>query len=348
MRCHNYANIRCSFADPDIIILVIQYLCFSACVLMSMKAAQFNKYGGPEVIEISDNVSQPALREGQVLVESYAASINSIDLFVRAGYLQKMIPLTLPTTIAGDFSGVVKLVGPGVTDLRAGDQVYGMAPVIAGCSGAAAEFVAANAAMTARKPAKASFPEAAALPLAGVSAVQAFDNEIKPKNGQKVLIHGGAGGIGSFAIQYGRHLGCYVATTVRASQREFAKNLGADTTIDFEREAFENVLKDYDAVLDTVGGEVYKRSFQVLKKGGIVVSMVQNSPNQELMSKYSVRSTYLSTQVNSASLTHLSQLVDKDVIKPQIDKEFPLDKTREAYTYFEQDHPKGKVVIKIK
>lgn len=313
-----------------------------------MKAAQFNKYGGPEVIEINPNATLPALREGQVLVECHAASTNPVDSFLRAGYMQKMVPLTFPVTLAGDFAGEVKELGLGVADFSVGDKVYGFAPVIAGGSGAAAEYVAANAVMTGRKPTRASFSEAAALPLAGVSAVQALEHEIKPRPGQKVLIHGGAGGIGSFAIQYAKHLGCYVATTVRASQKEFAGKLGADRIIDFEAEQFESVLKDYDAVLDTVGGEVYKRSFHILKKDGIVVSMLQNPPDQELMSKFGARSVALITQVNRASLSRLSELVDTDVIRAQIDREFPLEKTREAYTYFENDHLKGKVVIRVK
>lgn len=313
-----------------------------------MKAAQFNKYGGLEVIEINHSATMPTPREGQVLVECRATSINPIDSLVRAGYLQKMVPLTFPATLAGDFAGEVKEVGRGVADLRVGDKVYGFAPVIAGGSGAAAEYTAANAAMTALKPAKTSFSEAAALPLAGSSAIQAIDNEIKPISGQKVLIHGGAGGIGSIAIQYAKHLGCYVATTVRASQKEFASKLGADRVIDFEAEQFESSLKDYDAVIDTVGGEVYKRSFQILRIDGIVASMVVNSPDRELMSKFSARSVCLLTQVNKASLSRLSELVDSQVIRVQVDSEFPLEKTREAYAYFESDHPKGKVVIRDK
>jgi alcohol dehydrogenase len=313
-----------------------------------MKAAQFNKYGGPEVIEINPNATLPTLKEGQVLIECRATSINPIDSAIRAGYLQQMVPLTFPATLAGDFAGVVKELGPEVLDYGAGDGVYGFAPVIAGGSGTTAEYVAANVVMIARKPTNANFSEAAALPLAGVSAIQALDNEIKPRAGQKVLIHGGAGGIGSFAIQYAKHLGSYVATTVRSSQKEFVSKLGADRIIDFESELFENLLNDYDAVLDTVGGDVYKRSFQILKKGGTVVSMVQNSPDQELMSKFDVKSVYQSTQVNKGSLSHLSELVDKGIIRVYIDTEFPLDKAREAYTYFENEHPKGKVVIGIK
>jgi alcohol dehydrogenase len=313
-----------------------------------MKAAQFNKYGGLEVIEINQNTPIPSLEQGQILVECHATSINPVDSFIRAGYMQNMFPLNLPSTIAGDFAGKVKEVGSGVADISVGEDVFGFAPVIVGGSGAAAEFVAANAVMATAKPAKTSFSEAAAVPLAGVSAVQAIRNEMRAEAGQKILIHGGAGGIGSFAIPYAKHLGCYVATTVRGSQKEFAKKLGADTIIDFETEQFDKILKDYDAVLDNVGGDVYKRSFQILKKGGIAVSMVQNPPNQELMSKFDVRSVGMFTQVSRELLSILSELIDKGVVTIHIDKEFPLEKTREAYTYFENGHPMGKVVIRVK
>ena len=313
-----------------------------------MKAAQFNKYGGPEVIEINHSAAVPKAGEGLILVEAHAAALNPIDTIVRAGYMQGMFPLTFPVTLSGDFAGEVKEVGKGVSGFRVGDQVFGFAPVIAGGSGAAAEYVAAKASLTARKPTRASFTEAAALPLAGVSAMQALEKHMKVKPGQKVLIHGGAGGIGSFAIQYAKHLGCYVATTVRGSQKEFARKLGADKIIDFELEEFDAILKEYDGVLDNVGGDVYKRSFSVLKRGGIIASMVQNSPDQELMSKFGVTSAFVYTQVDSASLDHLAQLVDKKVLKPQIDREFPLEQEREAFAYFEQDHPKGKVVVRIR
>lgn len=313
-----------------------------------MKAAQFNKYGGPEVIEINRDAVVPSAGEGQILVEAYAASLNPIDSIVRAGYLQKMLSLTFPVTLSGDFAGKVKEVGRGVSGFRVGDEVFGFAPVIAGGSGSAAECVAAKASNAARKPTRASYTEAAALPLAGAAAMQALENHLKVKPGQKVLIHGGAGGIGSFAIQYAKHLGCYVATTVRGSQKEFARRLGADTVIDFETEEFDAILKGYDGVLDNVGGDVYKRSFTVLKRGGIIASMVQNSPDQELMSKFGVTSTYVTAQADSASLGRLAGLVEKGVLKPQIGREYPLEQAREAFAYFEQDHPNGKVVLRMR
>jgi alcohol dehydrogenase len=313
-----------------------------------MKAAQFNKYGGPEVIEFISDAVLPKSKEGQVLVEGHAASTNPVDSAVRAGYLQKMLPLTFPVTLAGDFAGEISEVGQGVSGLKVGEQMFGFAPVIVGGSGAMAEYVAASASMVSRKPTKANHSEAAALPLAGVSAVQALEDHMKVKSGERVLVHGGAGGIGSFAVQYAKYLGCHVATTVRGSQTEFVRSLGADEVINFELERFDETLEEYDAVLDTVGGEVYRRSFSVLKKGGVVASMIQNPLDQELASKFDARTVYVTSLVNSASLRHLAELVDRDALKSRIGREYPIEQTREAYAYFEQDHPKGKVVVKIK
>ncbi len=262
--------------------------------------------------------------------------------------MQAMLPLTFPVTLAGDFAGEIKEIGQGVSDLRVGDRVSGFAPVIVGGSGAMAEYVAASALMVTRMPAGASYIEAAGLPLAGVSAVQALEDYMKVRSGEKILIHGGAGGIGSFAVQYAKYLRCHVATTVRGSQEEFVRKLGADDIVNFELERFDATLKEYDAVLDTVGGEVYKRSFSTVKNGGVVASMVQNPPDQELASKFGARSVTVTAKVNSATLSHLVELVDKGALKAQISWEFPLEQTREAYTYFEQDHPNGKVVVRIK
>ena len=313
-----------------------------------MRAAQFNRYGGPEVIEFNPEAAGPSAKEGQVLVEAHAASLNAIDTVGRAGYMQAMVPLTFPVTVAGDFAGDVKEVGPGVSDLKPGDHVFGFAPVIAGGSGAAAEIIASNAMMIGRKPRAISYGESAALPLAGVSAMQALEDYMKVEAGQKVLVHGGAGGVGSFAVQYAKHLGCHVATTVRGSQEGFVRKIGADEVIDFELKEFETVVRDYDAVLDTVGGEVYKRSFASLKAGGVLASLVQNPPDQELAAKFGVRSVAVTAQVSAGSLSRLASLVEKGALRPQLDSEYPLEQTRGAFEHLENGHPMGKVVVRIK
>lgn len=312
-----------------------------------MKAAQINSYGEPEVIQISDNTPKPTLKSGQILIENYAASINPIDWKFRAGFLQKMAPVPLPATLGGDFAGKVSEVGEDISDFKVGDQVYGQAIILNGGSGSIAEYVAANGANTSLKPKTASFEEASALPLAGVSAVQALEEHIKLQKGQKIIIHGGAGGIGHIAIQLAKSVGAYVATTVKAEDMEFVKSLGADETIDYTSQKFEELLKEYDAVFDTVGGETTDKSFQVLKKGGILVSML-GEPKQELSQKYEVTALGQGTQTDTVRLTRLAELVDKGQIKVHIDKIFPLKQVQEAFTYQEKIHPKGKVVLRIK
>lgn len=311
-----------------------------------MKTAQINTYGGNEVLEINENASKPTLAQGQVLVEVHAASLNPVDRVIRAGYLKEMVPLSFPATLGGDFSGVVAEVGEAVSDFKVGDPVYGQAILLNGGSGSLAQFVAANAANTARKPQNVSYIEAAALPLVGVSALQALEEHIKLEKGQKILIHGGAGGIGTIAIQLAKSLGGYVATTVRTDDKNYVKELGADQVIDYQNEAFEEMLKEFDAVLDTVGGETTNKSFKVLKKGGILVSML-GQPNPELVEKYGVTAIGQSTNTNTQHLNRLAELIDSGKIKVELDKVFPLEQVQEAFKHLEQGHPRGKVVVKI-
>ena len=312
-----------------------------------MKAVQINRYGGAGVLEINKNAPTPSPIKGQVLVEVYAASINPFDWKVRAGYLKDMMSLQFPATLGGDFAGKVIELGEDISDFKKGDEIYGSANVFGGGSGAFAQFAAANVANTSLKPKSVSFEEAAALPLVGASAIQALEEHIKLQKGQKILIHGGAGGIGHVAIQLAKTLGAYVATTVSLDDKEFAKDLGADEVIDYKNEKFEEKLKDLDAVFDNVGGETTDRSFLVLKKGGIIVSML-GQPNPQLAQKHGVTGIGQGTEINTKYLKRLAELVDSGKIKAQVDKVFPLDKVKEAFDYQEKDSPRGKVVLRVK
>lgn len=310
-----------------------------------MKAVQYSKYGGPEVLEINQNALTPSAGTGQVLVEVRAASLNPFDYKLRLGYMKEMIPLKFPFTIGGDFSGVVVGLGRDVSGFKIGDQVFGQTIVLNGGSGAFAQVCAANVKNTALKPKNIDFIQAASLPLVGASAIQALEDHIKLKSGQKILIHGGAGGIGSIAIQAAKALGAYVATTVGTENVEFAKGLGADKVVDYETQKFEEMLHDLDAVFDTVGGETLEKSFEVLKKGGIIVSMLGASP--DLAKQYGVIAIGQNTVTNSKRLMRIAELVEKGKVKSQVNKVFPLWQAREAFEYLEKSHPRGKVVVKI-
>ena len=312
-----------------------------------MKAAQINKYGSVEVIEINEYAPDPSLKPDQILAEVYAASLNPFDSFIRGGYLKEKVPLELPVTLGGDFAGIVTKVGQDVANFKVGDEVYGAALVVAGGSGSLAEFVAGNTANLAQKPKNIDFVEAASLPLVGASAIQALEEHINLKQGQKILIHGGSGGIGSIAIQLAKAIGAYVAATVSTKDVGFAKSLGADEVIDFKVEDFEKIVKNFDAVFVTGGADVADKSFKVLKKGGTIVSMI-GAPSADLAEKYGINAIGQATDTSSERLGTLAKYVEEGKMKPQIDKVFPLEEAKEAFRYLEEGHPRGKVVLKIK
>lgn len=308
-------------------------------------------YGSSEVVEINQNATAPNdPSDEKVLVKVKAAGVNPIDWKIREGYMQQMIPLQFPSTLGMDFSGTIEKVGAGVSGFNVGDdEVYGQASVTRGGSGAFAEIALANADSIAHKPKSLNHQEAAGLPLVGVSAWQALVETIGLTDGQKkILIHGGAGGIGSIAIQLVKRLGAYVATTASTNDKQFVKELGADEVIDYKTQTFEDLLPhDYDAVFDTVGGETYKRSFEVLKRGsGMIVSMLEQ-PNQQLMEQFGVKAIFQFTQVNRERLTKLAQWVDQNNIRVNVDRTFPLEEAGKALDYQKDVHPRGKVVLAI-
>lgn len=316
-----------------------------------MKSARIKGYGSTrDVIEIEQNAPVPNdPSEGKVLVKIKAAGVNPIDWKISEGYMQQVMPIEFPATPGGDFSGILEKAGAGVSDIKQGEEVYGQSSVVIGGSGTFAEMALANADNIARKPITLSHEEAAGLPTVGVTAWQALVDIIGLSKGQKILIHGGAGGVGSIATQLAKYIGADVATTVSEKDKQFVKDLGADEIIDYKTQTFEDVLSshDYDAVLDTVGGETYSRSFKILKKGsGIIVSTLEQ-PNQELMEKFGVKAIFVFSQVNRDRLTKLTQWVDQNNVRVNVDKMFPLDDAAKALEYQKDGHPRGKVVLAI-
>ena len=312
-----------------------------------MKAAQITKYGGSEVVQINQSTPVPNdPSAGKVLVNIRAAGVNPADWKFRDGFFKQMMPLKFPSTLGWDFSGVIEKLGEGVSDYKQGDEVYGQASEITGGSGAFAEMALATADSIAHEPKALSHEQAAGLPTVGVSAWQALVETIGLTDGQKILIHGGAGGIGSIAIQMAKYRGAHIATTVRANDMQYVKELGADEIIDYQTQNFDDLLHDYDAVYDNVGGETYTRSFKILKKGGIIVSMLEQ-PNQQLMEQFGVKAVFQLTQVNRERLTKLAQWVDQNNIRVNVDRAFPLEEAGKALDYQKDVHPRGKVVVEI-
>jgi alcohol dehydrogenase len=315
-----------------------------------MKSAQIKGYGSTsDVIEIDQNTPEPNdPSEGKVQVKVKAAGVNPTDWKISEGYMQQIMPLEFPATLGWDFSGIVEKTGAGVSAIKQGDEAYGRASVVFGGSGTFAEMALANADNIAQKPKTLSHEEAAGLPTVGVTAWQALVDTIGLSKGQNILIHGGAGGVGIIAIQLAKYLGAYVATTVSEKDKQFVKGLGADEIIDYKTQTFEDLLShDYYAVLDTVGGETYSRSFNILKRGmGIIISTLEQ-PNQELMEKFGVKAIFVFSQVNKERLTKLAQWVDQNNVRVNVDKMFPLDDAAKALEYQKDGHPRGKVVLAI-
>lgn len=301
-------------------------------------------------MEVNNTTSDPNPSSGKILVNVKASGVNPIDWKIREGYMQQMIPLQFPSTLGMDISGVIKQVGENVpSDFKQGDEIYGQASVFRGGSGAFAELALADKDTIAHKPKTLNHEEAAALPLVGVSAWEALTENIGLSRDKKILIHGGAGGIGSIAIQLAKQLGAYVGTTVSTNDKQFVQGLGAEKVIDYKTENFEDIIQDhdYDAVFDTVGGDTYRRSFKALKKGsGIIVSMLEQ-PNSDLMNQYGVKAIFLFTQVNRERLTKLAEWLDQNNIKVNIDKTFSLDEAARALDYQKDVHPRGKVVLTV-
>lgn len=310
-----------------------------------MKAAQLTRYGGKDAITINEDVPEPTLGADEVLVRVHAAGVNPFDYKVQSGTYQDYFPVTFPAILGGDVSGVVEKIGDDVSGFTVGQEVYGMANA-ASSRGSFAELAPVKAVQLSEKPKTTDFTVAAALPLASVSAYQALVDYIALKPGQKILIHGGSGGIGSLAIQIAHSIGAYVATTTSAGDTDFVKSLGADEVIDYKTQDFSELLSDYDAVFDTVGGEPNIKSYTILKKGGTLVSMVQ--PVDEALEKqYGISYVQESTKATQERFTAITELVDSGKLVVHVDKTFPLEETAEALEYLKTHHSIGKVVIVV-
>ena len=334
-----------------------------------MRALMLTRYGGPEATELRDGVPMPSVGPHQVLVKIRAAGLNPVDFKTRDGKLKVIRRYPLPAVMGNEIAGVVESVGSGVTRFVVGDRVY--ARLDKDTMGGLAEWAAVHEDHLARMPASLTFEEAAAVPLAALTALQALRDELRLQRGQRVFISGGAGGVGTFAIQIARHYGARVATTASPRGEALVRRLGAEVVIDYTRERFENVLHDYDGAFDLLGGDDLARTFAVVRRGATVVS-IAGLPEPETArrdlgrgsalaalfwaasfgtrraaAKYGVRYRYLFMHPSGADLEFLAKLIDAKEVAVVVDKVFPFAESREALAYLEQGRAKGKVVVRV-
>ena len=308
-----------------------------------MQAIRFHSYGGPEVL-VLEEVPRPQAEAGEVLIRVHAAGVNPIDWKVRAGHAKDWLPHRLPLIPGWDVSGVVEAVGPEVTAFKIGDAVYGMLDHMR--DGAYAEYVAAGIGDLVRKPGSIDHVQAAAVPLAALTAWQSLFEVAGLAPGHTVLIHAAAGGVGHFAVQFAKWQGARVIGTASASNETFLRELGADEVIDYRTSRFEEVVSEVDVVLDTIGGETQQRSFKVLKKGGILVATLGISFPQAAL-EYGVRGEGMRVHVDTAQLSQIAALIDAGNLKPAVTTILPLAAAARAHELSQTGQVRGKIVLKV-
>ncbi|HJS86625.1 MAG TPA: NADP-dependent oxidoreductase [Acetobacteraceae bacterium] len=310
--------------------------------MAACRAVRLHRFGGPEQLRVEE-IERPIPRDDEVVIRVEAASVNPVDLKIRAGTVPMARAEQLPIVLGRDASGVVETCGTAAHTLRAGDAVF--------CSvgwdrGTYAELLLVKAVEMTAKPARLDHVRAAAVPLAGLTAWQGLLDHGGLEPGQRVLVHGGAGGVGHFAIQIAKAKGAWVAATVSDRDVGFARELGADEVIDYRHQRFERAARDIDLVLDLIGGETQERSWSVLRPGGIIVSTVQE-PDQDTARERQARGARFLVEPNAAQLEQIAHLIDTDKIRPSVAAVFPLDQVRDAHRALEQAHPRGKIVLRI-
>lgn len=331
-----------------------------------MQAIQHIGYGEiPDIVKFSE-IEKPAINEDEVLIESFAASVNPLDLKVIKGKLKRLGKYTVPATMGYDLSGRIVQKGKNVTGFNIGDEVYSYVNK----QGAFAEFVAVKQNIVSLKPNNTTFEEAAGFPLVGLTAYQALKRG-KLKSGNSILIHAGSGGVGSFAIQLAKAKGAYVYTTTSTDNVKWVKELGADRVIDYKKEDYKTIVQDVDMVLDTLGNQYTEDAFNVIKSGGKVITLVgevdKETANRMKLNTFaklflawkrrkitkqiklkSAGYSLLLVRSNAKQLNEITDLVDTGKIKPHIDKIFPLKDTLNAILYVDKGRTRGKVIIKIR
>lgn len=333
-----------------------------------MKAFIIDRYGKKEAVRMAD-MPEPELRDDDVLVQIHAASINALDTKIKSGEFKLILPYRLPLILGNDMAGTVVQVGARVRGFKPGDEVY--ARPDDDRIGTFAEFIAVKASSLALKPTNLGMVEAASLPLVALTAWQVLVETAQLKKGQKVFIQAGSGGVGTVAIQLAKHLGAFVATTTSTANLDWVKALGADVVIDYKKQDFATVLRDYDVVLNSLGNDELNKSLQILKPGGHLIS-ISGPPTPafaiarrlawplrqvlRLLSfgirkkarKSGVNYTFVFMRADGAQLREITPLIESGAIRPVVDKVFPLQDTPKALAYVDGGRAKGKVVVQVK
>ncbi len=304
----------------------------------TMKAVQIHGIGGPEVLQYED-VPWPHPKANEILVRVHAAGVNPVDWKIREG----IVPATLPMIMGFDFSGVVESVGSGITKYSSGDALFGQ---VADGSGSYAHYALTMELYVAHKPEGLDDIRAAALPAAGLVAWQALLDTANLTAGQTVLIHGAAGGVGSFAVQFAKWKGARVVGTASGDHAAQVRQLGADEVIDYRKTKFEEVARDVDVVLDTIGGETQERSWQVLKRDAVLVSLVQPPP-AEKAAAHGARGFFIRQKPNGEQLAAIADLVVKGKVKVNVETVLPLQEARKAQELSKTGHSGGKIVLEV-
>jgi NADPH:quinone reductase-like Zn-dependent oxidoreductase len=312
-------------------------------VTPTMKAVVIHEYGGPEVLKYED-IPRPEPNDDQLLIRVIAAGVNPVDGMIRSGMFAKEGNRAFPIILGGDVAGVVEKVGSKVTKFKAGDPVF--AYVSLDNSGGYAQYAVVTEREAAPKPKSLTYVEAAAMPIVAMTAWQALVDTAKLSSGQTVLIHGGSGGVGSFAIQIAKARGAKVIATASTANQDFLKQLGADVAIDYTKQKFEDVAKDVDVVLDSIGRDTLARSYGVVKKGGIIVSLVAR-PKESELENHAIRGTSLNVEPNSEELAEIGKLIDDKKIKVIVSQTFLLSEAMKAQEQVATGHTRGKIVLKV-
>ncbi|HEY2036893.1 MAG TPA: NADP-dependent oxidoreductase [Steroidobacteraceae bacterium] len=310
--------------------------------MTTMKAVRIRSFGGPEVLELAD-IDKPEPQDDEVLIKVRAASVNPVDYKIRSGAYPVVKQDQLPRVLGRDVAGDIERCGRAVRNFKDGDSVYAM---LDGGPGGYAEYVTVKADLVAPKPGQLDYRAAAAVPLAGLTAWQGLFDHGQLQAGQRVLIHGGAGGVGHLAVQFAKARGATVATTVASRDIEFVQHLGADQVIDYTRERFEEKIHDVDLVLDLIAGETQERSWAVLKDGGAMISSLAQ-PSAAKAQEHHARAERFVAHPDRAELIEIGRLVDDGRVHPHISAVFELKKAAEAQIELEQHHPPGKVVLQV-